>query len=524
MRTTLASAALLLAVTGLSVRSAESPTFKIVDGAANGSRDILERRKAEVTEKKGGKLSGHDWWLWGLTGIDYDKDGDTDLIVTIHGPTGHGVFLKNNFKETGQLTLTNVTKELGVDWLLPSAEGRRSFVWDFNGDGWPDFSGLHSPDFINQQGKSFTTTKVSKESFGTFSPQAIIDINGDGHPDVYNASGFNGVWNPEKQKFDITPFTHPLLEKMPDSVKALWGEEAKKKQQNRFLRLAVHTDHDLDGDGVNEVIVTGYGSYGGDSFGRYLATNENRTFTDRTKALGLPETGTPILIRDLDGDGFVDVLVAASPEGGFYRNTGKDGFTLVPGPLTEHLKNRDPYLHRADVADFNRDGLPDLVVSKPRSGPKIIYANRGDGKFEELHRIKGWDADPVVVCDLNDDGLQDVAVGGDENQVTLFVNTTAKPGNGVLLYPKLPAPNPFAVGAKVEVFRAGSKRPFLVENAHADGTPIGIGLGDATTFDLRVTFQGKAPIDVKGVKAEVKGAKAADRMQFDGDGKITILK
>src|SRR5262245_50695384 len=66
-------------------------TFQIIDGAENGSLDILDKRKAEIMEKKGEKLSGHDWWLWGLTGIDYDRDGDTDLIVTIHGPAGHGV-------------------------------------------------------------------------------------------------------------------------------------------------------------------------------------------------------------------------------------------------------------------------------------------------------------------------------------------------------------------------------------------------------------------------------------------------
>lgn len=513
MRTSLAFASLLFA--GLAALAADPPTFKIVDGAANGTSGILERRKAEVIEKKGGKLGSHDWWLWGLTGIDYDKDGDTDLIVTIHGGGAHGTFLKNMFKETGQLRFINANKELGVDWRLPGAAGRKTHAWDINGDGWIDFSGLGTPDFLNQGGKGFKTTDV-KQSFGdSFNPQAIVDLNGDGYPDVYNASGFNGIWNPKTNKFDIAPFTHPLMAKVPEEISKLWGPEAKKNEKNRFLRVRFETYHDLDGDGTNEVIVAGYGGYGGDSFGRYLASD----FKDRTKELGLPETGTPILVRDLDADGFVDVLVAATAEGGFYRNTGKGNFKLVPGPLTEQLKVRDPYLHRADVADFNRDGLPDLVVTKPRGGPKVIYANRGDGQFDELHKLKGWDSDPVAVCDLNDDGLLDVAIGGNENQVTLFVNTTAKPGNGVRLYPKLPAPNPYAVGTKIEVFRAGElgKRPVMVENAHADGSPITIGLGDATTFDLRVTFPGKPPVEIKGVKA-------ADKLQVDGEGKIEPLK
>src|SRR5262245_43498639 len=91
--------------------------FKIVSGDENGSKAILEKRKAEILERRGGKLQSHDWWLWGLTPIDYDRDGDPDFLVTIHGPN-HGVVLKNLFKETGKLTFADVTKELGVDNLL----------------------------------------------------------------------------------------------------------------------------------------------------------------------------------------------------------------------------------------------------------------------------------------------------------------------------------------------------------------------------------------------------------------------
>ena len=76
--------------------------FKIISGEENGSKAILDKRQAEILEKRGGKLQSHDWWLWGLTPIDYDRDGDPDFLVTIHGPN-HGVVLKNLFKETGKL-------------------------------------------------------------------------------------------------------------------------------------------------------------------------------------------------------------------------------------------------------------------------------------------------------------------------------------------------------------------------------------------------------------------------------------
>jgi hypothetical protein len=185
------------------------------------------------------------------------------------------------------------------------------------------------------------------------------------------------------------------------------------------------------------------------------------------------------------------------------------------------LRSRDPYLHRPDPADFDNDGLLDLIVSKPRHGPKVIFANRGDGRFEVLHKAQGWDSDPVVVCDLNDDGLLDAAIGGPGNQVTLYLNTTPTPGNACRLYPRMPAPNVYAVGTRVEVFRAGTlgkadARPVLIEGAHADATPIHIGLGREKRFDLRVTFPGKEPQELKDVEA-------ADRLRLTPDGKLAPL-
>lgn len=497
--------------------------LQVIAGDANGSKEILDKRLAEVTAKQGGKLASHDWWLWGLTGIDYDRDGDPDFIVTIHGPGAHGVFLKNLFKETGKPGFTSVAAELGIDWQLPSALGRRTFVWDFDGDGWLDFNGLRSRDFLNQAGKKFVPT--AKEAFDSFSPQAIIDLNGDGHPDAfqvsgYRGAGFNGLWNPATKTFDLKPYSHPLKDKVPESVRQLWEDE-KGAARNRFLRVNFLTDHDLDGDGKPEVIVAGYAGYGGDAFGRYLRQDRDGRLSDATKEFGLPATGTPMLVKDLDGDGHVDVLVAATAESGFFRNDGKGGFRLQAGPLTDLLRARDPYLQRADVADFDNDGLLDLVVSMPRHGPKVIFANLGDGQFEVLHKVQGWDSDPVVVCDLNDDGLLDVAIGGPGNQVTLYLNTTSKPGHVCRLYPRLPAPNVYAVGTRVEVFRAGTLgqpggRPILVEDAHPDATPIAIGLGTQKSFDLRVTFPGKEALELKKVEA-------SDRLRVTPDGKLTPL-
>src|SRR5262245_17145912 len=208
--------------------------------------------------------------------------------------------------------------------------------------------------------------------------------------------------------FELQPYAHPLEQKLPAATEKLL-QDAKAKPANRFLRINFLTSHDLDSDGTADVIMTGYASYGGDVFARYLR-HEQDGLRDVTEEMGLPTEGVPILVRDLDGDGHLDVLIAAAPTGGFYRNDGKGRFPLQTGPLTDFLKSRDPYLHRAEAVDFDRDGLLDLVVTKPRSGQTEIYANRGSGVFEPIQKVKGWDSDPVAICDLNDDGLVDVAI------------------------------------------------------------------------------------------------------------------
>jgi hypothetical protein len=254
--------------------------------------------------------------------------------------------------------------------------------------------------------------------------------------------------------------------------------------------------------------MTGYASYGGDVFARYFRKDRDG-LREATGAMGLPTEGVPILVRDLDGDGHLDLLIAAAPPAGFYRNDGHGRFRLQPGPLTDFLKSRDPYLHRAEAVDFDCDGLLDLVVTKPRSGQTAVYANLGEGVFEPLHKLQGWDSDPVAIGDLNDDGFVDVALGGPGNQVTLLLNVTERPGKRCSLYLRMPAPNRCAVGARIEVFRGGDlkkggARPLRIEAAPPDATPIHLGLGKAEHFDLRSTFPGHQPREWHNVAVKAR--------------------
>jgi hypothetical protein len=120
-----------------------------------------------------------------------------------------------------------------------------------------------------------------------------------------------------------------------------------------------------------------------------------------------------------------------------------------------------------------------------------------------------------VIADLDNDGRTDLAIGGSENsatrtkEITLYLNCTKDAGNYVKVDPRMPAPNPFAVGAVVEVFRAGDllkkgARPILVEKAHPDATSVHASLAKVETCDLRVTFPGGRVVTAVGVTANTR--------------------
>jgi hypothetical protein len=109
-----------------------------------------------------------------------------------------------------------------------------------------------------------------------------------------------------------------------------------------------------------------------------------------------------------------------------------------------------------------------------------------------------------------------VAIGGPRDQVTLLLNATERSGRCCRLELRMPAPNHYAVGARVEVFRAGTlksagARPIRIETASPDAAPIHLGLGKARHFDLRVTFPGHPPQEWYNVEAR-------ERLQISPDG------
>jgi hypothetical protein len=491
----------------------EGVVFRELSGEETGLKAIMENWKADELQRQGGEFGDHGWWPWGLVAFDYNNHGALDLLVQHHGQPRSRI-LRNQLKETGTLTFVNANPELG----LPGnglAGCFKPLVWDFDGDGFLDLAFCDAMDntcFFNIKGKSFDPM-----GFGFSQGEGIreIDVNDDGYPEVFHEQA-KFLYDPGTRKFKRVEIQHPLVANPPEAIAAFLAEVAERKE-NRFLKIRYLEGVDLNGDGLPDVICAGFGTYGGSSFGRYLLANKDGAYTDATEQLGLPLEGTPVYAGDFNGDGIDDLLIAGA---GFYLSDGKGKYALQPGPLTEFLKKTGPYLHQVYPVDFNNDGQMDLVVCNPRLSSVAMFENRGQGDFKLLHQVGSWDGDPVAVCDINNDGLMDVCIGGPGDTVTIFLNQTPHPGRYCNLYLHMAKPNPYAVGARVEVFPAGAidkpnSRPLLRERAHPDGTPIHIGLGKVTTFDLRVTFPGPKPKVV-----ELQHVEACKRLQLAPVGKL----
>lgn len=146
------------------------------------------------------------------------------------------------------------------------------------------------------------------------------------------------------------------------------------------------------------------------------------TFENVTEKVGLRKDGKGLgcITADFDLDGDQDVYVSNDTVPSFfYRNRGDgtlEDLSLLSGTSlsAEGTANGSMGI---DVADFNRDGKPDLWVSNYERETFGLYRNTGDCFFEHASRSTGLAAVPslyvgwgTIFSDFDLDGDEDVFV------------------------------------------------------------------------------------------------------------------
>lgn len=135
--------------------------------------------------------------------------------------------------------------------------------------------------------------------------------------------------------------------------------------------------------------------------------------------------------HDLNGDGREDIIVSA-----FGNYTGNlSVYEATTGDWIKHTLSATPGARKTVVRDFNKDGRPDILALFAQGNERIVlYTNRGDFVFDETLLLQFSPVDGTSyfeIVDFNNDGSFDLLVtNGDNADYSMIV----KPYHGLTLY------------------------------------------------------------------------------------------
>jgi hypothetical protein len=277
------------------------------------------------------------------------------------------------------------------------------------------------------------------------------DVGAQTFRDVSTAAGFFGensswaaAWADYDRDGDLDVITLGHVQQETDSITQLWRnngngtftditEQAGLNLHNGDCHAAVWADFDNDGD-LDLYVAKGSPKTNPVNFNELWRNNGDGTFANIASLAGVTgvnQRGRGAGGVDYNSDGQLDIFVLnfarSEKDGGnaLYRNDSDMQFTDVAeqgSVARQGAENRT-----AAWADFNGDGLPDLMMIRPCA----LFANLGDGTFHDVTATANIDASESCATaawgDYDNDGDLDLYITmSDKNRGTLYRNN----GNG----------------------------------------------------------------------------------------------
>ena len=337
----------------------------------------------------------------GVALFDYDNDGRLDIFFVngapLADPTPLGTIpQKKSEKDWNRLyhqkkdgTFEDVTVRAGLQGI---GYGMGVAVGDYDNDGYEDlYVTAYGGNRLYHNNGNGTFTDVTEKSgtggSGWSTSAAWVDLDNDGLLDLivlrYMKWDFNDIWCGEHRE-GYRAYCHP------DTFPAVPA-------------LVYHN-------------------------------NGNGTFTEVAEKIGMgvPGKGLGIDFADFNRDGKMDVAVANDSMLEFlYQNKG-DGTFEETGLTSEMAVDGDGRTFAGmgiDFADYNNDGLPDLVITDLANQKYAIYRNNGDGSFNYDSYVSGLAAITLLhsgwgirFLDYDNDGWKDLLVAQGHDLDTIEQN------------------------------------------------------------------------------------------------------
>src|ERR1700684_3093287 len=222
-------------------------------------------------------------------------------------------------------------------------------------------------------------------------------------------------------------------------------------------------------------------------------------------------SGSTVLTADFNGDGIPDLVILGSDTISVLLGNGDGTFTAAPSPSAD-------LPGAIAVGDFNGDGIPDLAVAPALDeGNSEVLLGNGDGTFTNAGGILENDnntvtSNAIAAADFNGDGKLDLVetCSGNEGPCNNLLLILSGNGDGTFTqFSETPLPIAGSQSRGVGDFNGDGQPDVAVTNSAANGVNVFLDNEGGLSFVYTMPATGAGPSSIA----------AAD---FNGDGKLDL--